>query len=116
MEDPAAATNSSGVPSTIERSPLDFANKNPSQQSTGVEDQETAALEVSPPENVPTMGGAPEAGPAERVAAINPPAVKERRKRGRDGVDTNAPPKVLRRDHADPRPTESTRGGNSMLP
>nr|GEU33274.1 uncharacterized mitochondrial protein AtMg00810-like [Tanacetum cinerariifolium] len=35
MEDPAATTDSSGVPSTIERSPLDFANENPSQQSTG---------------------------------------------------------------------------------
>nr|GEY86065.1 hypothetical protein [Tanacetum cinerariifolium] len=36
------------------------------------------------------------------------------RKRGHDGVDTYAPPKVLRRDHADPRPTESTRGGKSL--
>nr|GEX81945.1 hypothetical protein [Tanacetum cinerariifolium] len=35
MEDPAGATDSSGVPSTIERSPLDFANENSSQQSTG---------------------------------------------------------------------------------
>nr|GEU64334.1 hypothetical protein [Tanacetum cinerariifolium] len=114
IEDPATATDSSGVPSTIERSPLDFANENPSQQSTGPEDQETAVPEVPPPENVTTMGGAPEAGPAERVAATDPPAVKERRKRGHDGVDTNAPPKVLRRDHADPRPTESTRGGKSL--
>nr|GEW82128.1 hypothetical protein [Tanacetum cinerariifolium] len=61
MEDPTAATDSSGVPSTIERSPLDFAHENPSQQSTGPEDQETAAPEVPPPENVPTLGGAPEA-------------------------------------------------------
>nr|GEZ22254.1 hypothetical protein [Tanacetum cinerariifolium] len=35
MEDPAAKTDSSVVPSNIERSPLDFANENPSQQSTG---------------------------------------------------------------------------------
>nr|GEU33199.1 hypothetical protein [Tanacetum cinerariifolium] len=83
-----------GVPSTIERSPLDFVNENPSQQSTGPEDQETAALE-EPPENVPTMGGAPEADPAERVAATDPTAVKERRKRGHDGVDINAPLKGL---------------------
>nr|GEV59499.1 hypothetical protein [Tanacetum cinerariifolium] len=114
MEDPAAATDSSGVPSTIERSPLDFANENPSQQSTGPEDQEATTPEVSPPENVTTMGIAPEAGPAERVAAMGPPVVKERRKRSHDEVDTNAPPKVLRRDHADPRPTEGTRGGKSL--
>nr|GEW14193.1 hypothetical protein [Tanacetum cinerariifolium] len=29
-------------------------------------------------------------------------------------VDTNAPPKVLRRDHADSRPTQSTIGGKSL--
>nr|GEU80009.1 transposase (putative), gypsy type [Tanacetum cinerariifolium] len=114
MEDPAAATESSGVPSTIERSPLDFANENPSQQSTGPEDQETAAPEVPPPENVTTIGDAPEAGPAERVAATDPPAARERRKRGHDGADMNAPPKVLRKDHVDPRPTECTRGGKSL--
>nr|GEY34312.1 hypothetical protein [Tanacetum cinerariifolium] len=92
IEDPA--TDSSGVPSTIERSPLDFANENPSQQSTGPKYQETAAPEVLPPENMTTIGDAPEAGPAERVAATDPPAVKERRKRGHDEVDTNAPPKL----------------------
>nr|GEY89415.1 hypothetical protein [Tanacetum cinerariifolium] len=40
IDEPAVATDSSGVPSTIERSPLDFA-------------QETAAPEMSPPEDVP---------------------------------------------------------------
>nr|GEU79641.1 hypothetical protein [Tanacetum cinerariifolium] len=53
-------------------------------------------------------------GPSRKGRATSPPVVKERRKRGHDGVDTNAPPKVLRRDHADPRPTESTRGGKSL--
>nr|GEX50759.1 hypothetical protein [Tanacetum cinerariifolium] len=105
MEDPAAATNSSGVPSTIERSPLDFATE------AGAKDQGTVAPKVPPPEDVPTTRGAPEAGPAERVAATDPSAVKESRKRGHDGVDANAPPKVLRKDHADPRPTGSTLGG-----
>nr|GEU47032.1 transposase (putative), gypsy type [Tanacetum cinerariifolium] len=114
MEDLTAATDSSRVPSTIERSSLDFANENPSQQSTGPEDQEAAAPEMPPPENVTTTRVAPEVGQAERVATTGPPVVKERRKRGHDGVDTNAPPKVLRRDHADPRPTESTRRGKSL--
>nr|GEX23873.1 transposase (putative), gypsy type [Tanacetum cinerariifolium] len=114
MEDPIAATDSSGVPSIIERSPLDFANENLSQQSTGPENQETVALEVPPPEDVPTMRGAPEAGPAERVTATYPPAAKDHRKRGHDGVDANAPPKVLKRDHVDSRPTESTREGKFL--
>nr|GEV63082.1 hypothetical protein [Tanacetum cinerariifolium] len=84
MEDPTAATNSSGVPSTIERSPLDFTNE------TRPEDQETTAPEVPPLEDMSTMGGAPEAGPAERVAATDPLG------------------------HADHRPTESARGGKSL--
>nr|GEW20701.1 hypothetical protein [Tanacetum cinerariifolium] len=116
MEDPAVATDSSRVPSSIERSPLDFVNENPSQQSTGPEDQgqEAVAPKVPPPENVTTTGVAPEAAQEEGIAALGPYVVKERHKRGNDGVDTNAPPKVLRRDHADSRPTESTREGKSL--
>nr|GEZ08440.1 hypothetical protein [Tanacetum cinerariifolium] len=82
--------------------------------STGPKDEETAAPEVPPPENVITIGDAPVADPTERVAFTDPPTAKERRKRGHDGVDTNAPPMVLRRDHADPRPTGSTSGGKSL--
>nr|GEZ87552.1 hypothetical protein [Tanacetum cinerariifolium] len=108
------ATDSSGVPSTIERSPLDFTNENHSQQSTGPEDQEAAAQEVPPPDNMTTMGISPELGLAERFAATGPLAVIERHKRSHDGVDTKAPPKVLRRDHADLRPTKSTRKGKSL--
>nr|GEW00145.1 hypothetical protein [Tanacetum cinerariifolium] len=108
VEDPTEATDSSGVHSTTERSPLDFANE------AGLEDQGAMALEVLLPEDVPTTRGAPEAGQAKSVAATAPPVVKESRKRGNDGVAANAPPKVLRRDHADPRPTGSTRGGKSL--
>nr|GEV64530.1 hypothetical protein [Tanacetum cinerariifolium] len=61
MEDSAVETDSPGVPSTIERSPLDFSNENPSQQSTG------------------------EAGLVEEIAALGPRVIKERRKRSNDG-------------------------------
>nr|GEV27747.1 RNA-directed DNA polymerase, eukaryota [Tanacetum cinerariifolium] len=108
MEDPAATTDSSGVPFIIERSPLNFANE------AGAADQGTMAPEVPPPEDVPTTRGAPEAGQAEGVAAIDPSTVTESRKRGHDRVNANAPSKVFRRDHADPRPTGSTRGGKSF--
>nr|GEV62729.1 transposase (putative), gypsy type [Tanacetum cinerariifolium] len=57
MKDPATATDSSGVPSTIERSPLDFANENHSQQSTGPEDHEAAAPERSCWPTESTRGG-----------------------------------------------------------
>nr|GEU48381.1 hypothetical protein [Tanacetum cinerariifolium] len=98
MEDPAAATDLSGVPSTIERSPLDFANE------AGASDYGTVALEVSPPEDVPAAS-APEAGQAKELAATDPSVATKSRKRGCDRADVNAPPKVLRRDHVDPRPT-----------
>nr|GEZ21965.1 hypothetical protein [Tanacetum cinerariifolium] len=107
MEDPVVATDSSGVPSTIERSPLDFTNE------AGASDQGDAAPEVPPPEDVPAVS-APKVGQAEEVAATDPSAATESRKRGRDGADVNAPAKVLRMDHADPRPTGSTRRGKSF--
>nr|GEV24113.1 transposase (putative), gypsy type [Tanacetum cinerariifolium] len=50
MEDPAMAIDSSGVPSTIERSPLDFANENPSQQSTGSNGTKDQGQEAVAPE------------------------------------------------------------------
>ncbi|GJU16513.1 hypothetical protein Tco_1144479 [Tanacetum coccineum] len=61
MEEPATATESSGTPSTIERSPLDFANENPSHQineGDRTKDQvlETGASEVPPTGHASTMG------------------------------------------------------------
>nr|GEY21162.1 hypothetical protein [Tanacetum cinerariifolium] len=72
-----------------------------------------AAHEVPPPEDVPATS-APEAGQAKEVAATDPSAVTGSRKRGHDGVDANAPLKVLRRDDADPRLPGSTCGGKSL--
>nr|GEX89701.1 hypothetical protein [Tanacetum cinerariifolium] len=106
MDDPAAATDSSGVPSTIDRSPLDFAHE------VGTSDQGTVAPEMPPSEDVPATD-APGAGQAEEVTT-DPPAATESRKRGHDETDANAPPKVLRRDHGDPRPTRSAREGKSL--
>nr|GEZ48391.1 transposase (putative), gypsy type [Tanacetum cinerariifolium] len=64
---------------------------------------ETAAPEVPPPEEVPitTVPGDDQAAPV----AVELPAVQESRKRGGEGIDVNAPPKSLRRDHADLQPS-----------
>nr|GEW27480.1 hypothetical protein [Tanacetum cinerariifolium] len=105
MDDPAAATDSSGVPPTIERSPLDFSLK------AGASDQGTAASRVPPSGDVPAAA-APEPSQVE-VAAADPPEATESRKRGRDGSDANAPPKSLRRDHADLRPSGRSHEGKS---
>nr|GFA76227.1 hypothetical protein [Tanacetum cinerariifolium] len=106
MDEPAVATDSSGVPSAIEKSPIDFADE------AGAFGQETAAPEVPLPEEVPvtTVPGGDQAAPV----VVKPPPVQENRKRGREGIDANAPPKSLRRDHADLQPSGSSRGGKSL--
>nr|GFD10443.1 hypothetical protein [Tanacetum cinerariifolium] len=64
-----------------------------------------------PPEEVPvtTVPGGDQAAPV----AVEPPA-QESRKRRREGIDANVPPKSLRRDHADLQPSGSSRGGKSL--
>nr|GEW20037.1 hypothetical protein [Tanacetum cinerariifolium] len=82
MDDPAAATDSSGVTSTIERSPLDFALE------AGASDQGTVAPEMPPSKDVPATD-VTGAGQAEETVATDPPAAPESRKRGRDGTDAS---------------------------
>nr|GEU72277.1 hypothetical protein [Tanacetum cinerariifolium] len=106
MDDPATATDSSGVPPTIERSPLDFSLE------AGASDRGTTTSEVSPSGDVPAAA-APKPSQVE-VDAADPPTATKSRKRGHDGSDANAPPKSLRRDHADPRPSGSSHGGKSL--
>ncbi|GJU09302.1 hypothetical protein Tco_1131698 [Tanacetum coccineum] len=119
MEDPATATESSGTPSTIEKSPLDFDNENQSQQvieGDGAENpaQETVASETLPPVNSLTTRVAPNRDSEEEVAADVPLVSKRRRKRGNDGANANAPPKVLRKDFDASHPTQSIVGGKSL--
>nr|GEW54204.1 transposase (putative), gypsy type [Tanacetum cinerariifolium] len=107
MDEPAPATDSSGVPSAIEWSPLDFAYE------AGAFDMGTTAPEVPPPEDVPTTA-APGVSQAEEAVAAEPPTARESRKRGHDGSNANAPPKSLRWDHADLQPSGSSHGGKSL--
>ncbi|GJY68033.1 hypothetical protein Tco_0471015 [Tanacetum coccineum] len=77
MEDLATTTKSSGTPSTIEKSPLDFDNENPSQQITegnGTEDQvqETVTFEIPPSRNVSATRATLEVGLEKEVAAMGP--------------------------------------------
>ncbi|GKB94745.1 hypothetical protein Tco_0980882 [Tanacetum coccineum] len=113
MEDATGLSSSSGIPSTVEKSPLDFSNEDSPlriTKSEGTENQgqETVAPEVPPQENVPTVGVTPEISLEKEVAAMGPLMSKKRRERGGDGADANAPPKVLRKDHTAFHPTQST--------
>nr|GEY61260.1 hypothetical protein [Tanacetum cinerariifolium] len=70
MDEPAVATDSFGVPSTIERSPLDFAHE------AEASDRGTAAPEMPPPKDVPATA-APGAGQAEETATTEPHVARE---------------------------------------
>nr|GEX90784.1 hypothetical protein [Tanacetum cinerariifolium] len=86
MDEPAATTDSSGVPSAIEKSPLDFADE------AEASSREAATPEMPPPEEVP-ITTAPGGDQAAKTIAVDPHAVRESRKRGHEGIDANAPPK-----------------------
>ncbi|GJW19898.1 hypothetical protein Tco_0027334 [Tanacetum coccineum] len=117
MEDPTAATESSRTPSTIEKSPLDFSNENPSQQITkgdGTEDQvlDEVSREIPPEANPTTTGVVLEL--EKEVTVMGPRVNKRRRKRANDEADANASRKVLRNDHAAAIPEQNTHRGKSL--
>ncbi|GJU86728.1 hypothetical protein Tco_1294274 [Tanacetum coccineum] len=98
MEEPAATSESSKAPSTIERSPLEFSNENPSEQineGDGAEDQrpETMAFVVPPAGPLLTTGVAPNIVEEEGTAADAPLVSKRRRKRANEESNVNAPRK-----------------------
>nr|GEW87812.1 hypothetical protein [Tanacetum cinerariifolium] len=66
MDEPAVATDSSGVPSAIEKSPLDFADE---AEASG---RETAAPEMPPSEEVPVTT-APGSGQVVEADVAGPP-------------------------------------------
>ncbi|GJW60543.1 hypothetical protein Tco_0109878 [Tanacetum coccineum] len=77
----------------------------------GTKDQ---AYEIPPVEAATTTEVVQEPGLEKEVAAMGPPVNKRCRKKGNDDAEANAPPKVLRRDHAASRPAQSTLGGKSL--
>ncbi|GJU60205.1 hypothetical protein Tco_1237971 [Tanacetum coccineum] len=113
IEDPTVASGSSGTPSTVERSPLDFDNKDPTPslaEGAGAEEhvQEGSAT---------TTEDVQEAVHEEEVAATEPPVNKRRkqmrRKRVNEEAEANALPKALRKDHASGT-AHSTHRGKSL--
>ncbi|GJW37610.1 hypothetical protein Tco_0060530 [Tanacetum coccineum] len=103
MEDPTVASGSSGTPSTVERAKEHV--------------QEGLAHEIPPLETATTTKVVQEAVHEEEVAAteltVNKRRKQMRRKRVNKEAEANAPPKVLRKDHAS-GPAHSTCGGKSL--
>nr|GEV26416.1 transposase (putative), gypsy type [Tanacetum cinerariifolium] len=88
IEDTAVTPGSSWTPSALEKSPLDFANEDSPQMITEKDGTKQVQDELT----------------------------HKRRKRAKDEAEANAPPKVLRKDHAAFRPAQSTLGGKSLAP
>ncbi|GJV99090.1 hypothetical protein Tco_1554342 [Tanacetum coccineum] len=93
---------------------------NPTKVKTGTrpraayEVQDRLSGEIPPVENTAVTEVIPELDLGREVAAIGPLVNKRRHIRGNDEADANAPPKVLRKDHAASRPTQSTLEGKSL--
>ncbi|GKC81643.1 hypothetical protein Tco_1137360 [Tanacetum coccineum] len=114
IKETGVASESSGTPSALEKSPLDFADEDPPQtiaERVGTEGQVQDELS----REIPSVGHAttakvvPKTCLEEEVATVGPP-VNKRRKQMRckgvnDEAETNAPPNVLRKDHVSSRGT-----------
>ncbi|GJU03514.1 hypothetical protein Tco_1113852 [Tanacetum coccineum] len=112
IENPVATETSSETPSVMEKSPLDFPSEDPPPMITNkgeTEDQDPAMVsqEVPSAENIATTEVVPEVNLEKEIAMMRPPINKNRCKRDRSAVEANAPPKVLRKDHASVHPTMS---------
>ncbi|GJZ20664.1 hypothetical protein Tco_0557254 [Tanacetum coccineum] len=94
MEDTDVASGSSGTPFALEKSPLDLANEDPSQMIT---DMGREADQVH-----------------DGLSHEIPPVETATTTKGNDEAEANAPPKVLRKDHAAFRPVQSTLEGKSL--
>ncbi|GJV14076.1 hypothetical protein Tco_1359399 [Tanacetum coccineum] len=119
MEEPVTTSDSSGAPFTIERSPLDFSNENPLEQTNeadGAEDQgpETMASVVPLARPLLTIGASPNIVEEEETAADAPFVSKRRHKRANEESNVNALWKVLRKDFDISYPMQSTVEGKSL--
>ncbi|GJV36003.1 hypothetical protein Tco_1408480 [Tanacetum coccineum] len=111
------ASKSSGIPSPVEKSPLDFVVEDPlpvisEGVGTGGQARDEVPHEIPPTGNPPTTEVALDLEP--EAVAKGSLVRKRRRERGSDGANANAPPKVLRKDHASIRSEQSTHGKKSL--
>ncbi|GJW64171.1 hypothetical protein Tco_0116055 [Tanacetum coccineum] len=87
---------------------LNQCPKSPQREETETQVPAAVAPEVPRAENPATTKVVPELNLEKEVAAIGAPLNKRRRKRDKGEAKANAPPKVLKKDHASVRPQPST--------
>nr|GEU50759.1 hypothetical protein [Tanacetum cinerariifolium] len=118
MEDMTGASGSSGTPSTVEKSPLDFSNEDPPLLITErIRTEEQGHDELSQgisPGIPPDTDVAPEPDLEKETVSMGSLVNKTCRKRGPNEAKANAPPKVLRKDHVASHLSQSTLRGKSL--
>ncbi|GJR66369.1 hypothetical protein Tco_0012434 [Tanacetum coccineum] len=119
MEDTVAALRSLETSSVVEKSPLEFSSEDPPRMITGrgkTEDQVPAVVSQEAPstENAATKEVVPELNLEKEATTMGPLVNKRRRKRDQSETEANAPPKVLRKDHASVCPMQNNHGGKSL--
>ncbi|GJU11948.1 hypothetical protein Tco_1134344 [Tanacetum coccineum] len=119
MVDATELSTFSGTPSTVERSPLDFANEDAPPPGTQGIDTRAHGL-VAAEQGIPMTddAGATEVtvGPnlAQEIISMGPTLNKKRRQRDAGEEGPNAPAKVLRKDHDIARTEHSACRGKSL--
>ncbi|GJW85138.1 hypothetical protein Tco_0158283 [Tanacetum coccineum] len=119
MVDAAELSTSSGTPSTVERSPLDFSNEDappPVTQGidTGVHGSVAAEQEIPVTDDAGATEATVEPNLVQEMISMGPTIRKRRRQRDAGEEGPKAPAKVLRKDHDVARAEHSARGGKSL--
>ncbi|GKB83027.1 hypothetical protein Tco_0949922 [Tanacetum coccineum] len=119
MVDATELSTSSGTPSTVERSPLDFSNEDAPPPVTqgaeaGVHGPTAAEQEIPVTDDAEATEAAVEPDLEKEVISMGPTIKKRRRQRDAGEGGSNAPAKVLRKDHDAARAEHSARGGKSL--
>ncbi|GJR84149.1 hypothetical protein Tco_0154934 [Tanacetum coccineum] len=119
MVDETELSTSSGTPSTVERSPLDFSNEDAPPPVTqgaeaGVHGPTAAEQEIPVTDDAEATEAVVDPDLEKEVISMGPTIKKRRRQRDAGEGGSNAPAKVLRKDHDAARAEHSARGGKSL--
>ncbi|GJW62959.1 hypothetical protein Tco_0114843 [Tanacetum coccineum] len=121
IEDAAELSTSSGIPSTVERSLLDFSNKDaplppPVTQGidTGVHSSAATKQEILVTDDAGATEATVEPNLEKEMISMGLTIRKRRRQRDAGEEGSKAPAKMLRKDHDAARAEHCTRGGKSL--
>ncbi|GKA30463.1 hypothetical protein Tco_0716768 [Tanacetum coccineum] len=112
MEETPTISTSTGTPSAMEKSPLDFADEDVQTDVVGEHQTDNPVSTTVPQQEQPAAESAatevpPETNLEQEVLTMGPPVNKRRRKRDRGETGSNAPSKVLRTERGTAADTQS---------